>query len=184
MWFLWKTLSAALGGRQINWEHMEDRWKSPVSGEPPVWHTLGHGLVTAQQSLGFGDTRLQVLSCQEPRRPRLGRGCSLLLCSTRPPETDPSPPSHHQWVHPVASAAGQSVKGPSGKPRRRPEAARPTSTSDRKPHVRFYKRHDGQTQACGWDPKARGWKARPRGIRRRNLLTKRLFGRFGVFRWM
>nr|CAI9707988.1 unnamed protein product [Rangifer tarandus platyrhynchus] len=42
---------------------------------------------------------------------------------------------------------------------------------DRKLHVpllqttgsrtsRFYKRHDGQTQACGWDPKARGWKVR------------------------
>lgn len=155
-----------------------DTWGT--GGSPP---SLGSPqcdtrLVTAwsppSKALGLRTPSCRFFSCQDPRRPWLGRGCFLLLCSTRPPETDPSPPSHRQWWHPVASTAGQSVKGPSGKA----GALTGSRTS------RFYKRHVGQTQACGWGPKARGWKARPRGIRRRNLLTKSFFGRFGVFRWM
>ena len=163
---------------------MGDRWKSPVSGEPPVWHTLGHGLVTAQQSLGSEDTRLQVLSCQDPRRPRLGRGCSLLLCSTRPPETDPSPPSHHQWGHPVASAAGQSVKGPSREAEastgshtsrvyKRPEAARPTFTNAMMARLR---------PAAGIPKLGAG--RHGLGVFSGETCWQSFFGRFGVFRWM
>lgn len=121
-----------------------DTWGT--GGSPP---SLGSPqcdtrLVTAwsppSKALGLRTPSCRFFSCQDPRRPWLGRGCFLLLCSTRPPETDPSPPSHRQWWHPVASTAGQSVKGPSGKAGaltgsrtsrfyKRPEAARPASTN-------------------------------------------------------
>ena len=135
MWFPWKTLSAALGGARL----VGDTWGT--GGSPP---SLGSPqcdtrLVTAWSPPSKA-SGLRTPGCRFSLvRIRGGHGWAGAARSSSAPHGLPRPTPHPpatvsggtQWLRP----RDRVWRVPPGKPRRRPEATRPASTNDRKPHV-------------------------------------------------